>query len=493
MADWPSGKLYNQSMSRAHDSFNTALREKCLIDSDTTLLLAVSGGADSMVMLELFTSSSQPVSVAHFNHHIRTESGADAQLVERWCRQHGVPFYLGEGDVPAFAKAESLTLEEAARVLRYRFLSDCALKLGVSTLAVAHNADDQAETVLMHILRGSGLNGLGGLSYRSPLPYGEAGQHVIRPMLDLWREEIMTYALSRELPIAHDQTNQDTAHLRNRLRLELIPQLAAYNPNIKLALLRLAGISREGYGYIQSQIDAARQAIGAVTDVGEIVFLREPFLQLPAYMQKEVILSLMREREGQEGYDEPLIEKIRLLSARPTQHGQWMLGRDLWLGVDGQRVSLTKNKTSAPLSQYPQFSADKPLVLQGGGNVMLSNGWSIKIEMQQWRAGALDLPAAETAGNSIAMLDRDSIEGSLVVRRPVRGERFSPLGMTAGTQKLSDFFINQKVPAAYRQAFSLISDEAGVVWLPGLQIADRVKIKNTTTAVVVLRLLPPER
>ena len=231
-------------------------KQNSLFAPGTAVLAACSGGPDSLALLHLLLSLRErwqlQLAAAHFEHGIRgAASLADAAFVRDFCQARGVPFYLGQADVPGYASAQQLSLETAARTLRYRFLRSTAAKLGEGTrIATAHQADDQAETVLMRILRGTGVDGLAGIAPR-------AGE-LIRPLLCATRAEIEAYCRQQGLEPRHDATNDVPDCTRNRLRLELLPQLAAeYNPDISAALCRLAAIASEESSFIASASAAA--------------------------------------------------------------------------------------------------------------------------------------------------------------------------------------------------------------------------------------------
>ena len=192
------------------------------------VLCAVSGGIDSMALLHLLWMWSRRdgflLTAATFDHRLRPRSVEDVQFVVRWCEKHQIPCEIGGGDVAAYAGARGLTVEEAARSLRYRFLEDAADRAGADYIATAHNADDNGETLLLHLLRGSGLNGLGGIPPRRG--------RIIRPLLEITRAEIEDYAGENDLPHREDETNRDTAYTRNYLRHRVMPLLREKNPNL---------------------------------------------------------------------------------------------------------------------------------------------------------------------------------------------------------------------------------------------------------------------
>ena len=202
-----------------------------------TVLCALSGGRDSMallsVMLDLSVAEGFAVAAAHYNHHLRETARRDEDLAGAFCAARGIPFALGGGDVRAFARETGTSIEDAARTLRYRFLAETAEDLGADYIATAHHAQDNAETILMNLLRGTGLRGLCGI----PPVRGR----IIRPLLEVSREDINDYIETNALPYGEDETNADTAYTRNRLRHELLPLLEQISPG-SVARIALAGI-----------------------------------------------------------------------------------------------------------------------------------------------------------------------------------------------------------------------------------------------------------
>ena len=227
------------------------LKARSLLQRGDRVLCAVSGGADSLCMLMVLRRLSGligcTVEAATFDHRIRPEGAADAAFVQRICAEWVIPCHAGSGDVPAAAGASGAGLEETARRLRYAFLESVADKIGAQRIAVAHNADDNAETVLLHLLRGSGLNGLGGIA--------PARGRIIRPLLALSRAEIEAYCADRGISYVTDATNADTSYTRNYLRHQVLPLLREKNPKLLTAFGRTAESLRRDNAFLESEAD----------------------------------------------------------------------------------------------------------------------------------------------------------------------------------------------------------------------------------------------
>ena len=226
-----------------------------MIDLDLTslrgkkLLAAVSGGADSMCLLHLLAAAKLDVTAAHFEHGIRgEESLRDLRFVETWCREHGIPCLTGHGDVPGYALSNGMSLEQAARELRYAFLRNCAGKIGAEYILTAHNLDDNAETLLFNLTRGSGTAGLCGI----PTRRGE----ILRPLLSVSRTEIETYLEENHVPHVEDSTNREDAYTRNLIRHRVVPALREVNPRFAEAAARTAALSSIENRLVTTQEDS---------------------------------------------------------------------------------------------------------------------------------------------------------------------------------------------------------------------------------------------
>jgi tRNA(Ile)-lysidine synthase len=219
--------------------------------------VGVSGGPDSLTLLHGLFHLGYAVTAAHYNHGLRPDAGSDALHVQQVCVQMGIPFVSAASDVAEFARTEGMSIEEAARTVRYRFLFSEARRLGCAAVAVGHTADDQVETVLMHFLRGAGLAGLRGMQPFGVMPEWDAELPLIRPMLGVWRADVLAYCREQALEPVIDQSNTDTTYFRNRLRHELIPYLQEYNPRIKEVLWRMSQTAVGDYDVIEDVTSAA--------------------------------------------------------------------------------------------------------------------------------------------------------------------------------------------------------------------------------------------
>lgn len=419
---------------------------------DTAVLAAFSGGADSTaLLLELKRLSDAGalgrVTACHVHHGIRgADADADASFCKALCARIGVPFRCEYVDAPAFAKANGQSTEQAARTLRYRALRRVAAEEGCDAIAVAHHRGDQAETVLLHLIRGTGLRGLCGMRKRS----GE----LVRPLLDTDRADILRYLGERGQPYCVDATNADGDALRNRVRNELLPWLEKQNPAIVPQLCRTADL------LYADERELTRQAERAETDVGDD---RYRLSRLPDAVRDRVLLKKLRACT-----DTYTNRDVRTLSALLTaQTGTTVdLGAGLHAWVDHERLYVGSLTAQAEYAYR----------LLPGDTVETPHG---RLTAQWVEKAIIPCPPDE------AYLDAACIRGSLTVRPPKRGERFCPFGM-GGSKLLSDYLSDRKVPR-YRRDVPLVCDERGVLYVAGHTTDERARVTGETETVLYIR------
>ena len=243
------------------------LQQKCRLQIDRPIIVGVSGGPDSLCLLTLLQEAGYQVIAAHFNHRLRPEADTDAATVESIVARLGIPFVGAAGNVRQHAAERRLSIEAAARGLRYRFLFQQARLREAQAVAVGHTADDQVETVLMHFIRGAGLNGLKGMPYRTYLPEYDVELPLTRPLLDVWRAQTVAWCESHRLQPLHDASNDSLDFLRNRLRHELIPALETYNPRFREAVWRSGKTLSSDHDLLGEMLEPIwQQAVQSRTD-----------------------------------------------------------------------------------------------------------------------------------------------------------------------------------------------------------------------------------
>jgi len=463
---------------------NVCLKE-CSLKLDRPIVAGVSGGADSLCLLDCLWKAGFRVIVAHFDHSLRPESAEDAHRVAEAASQRGLPFVLERQDVAAYARDAGLSLEEAARVMRYRFLFRVARQQGAQAVVVAHHADDQVETVLMHLLRGSGLEGLTGMKGSRVQEVWDESIPLVRPLLGVWREEIEAYCREHGLEPVEDASNRDISFFRNRLRHELIPWLQTYNPRIKEVLWRSAQVLAGEAEVIEQAVETAWMQVACEVGPGKVALDREAFLALPIGLQRRLVrraMALLRPGLRDIGFE--VVERGVRFIAEPSRSGRLHLAQGLRLVSRGDRVLLLEGDTS-PFTgaEWPQLNEAAPLVLNVPGALELENGWRLQATWSE--AGS---EVYRSAGRWEAYLDADALVLPLLVRRARAGERFQPLGLGGRSQKLSDFWINVRLPREMRAAWPLVYSGEEIAWVPGYRLDHRFRVREGSRRLLHLKL-----
>ncbi len=452
------------------------------------LLIGVSGGPDSLCLLDICHRSGYAIIVAHFNHGLRQEADGEAAFVEQTARAMEVKFVSAKENVAEYAHSNKLSIEEAARFQRYTFLFTQARLHGAAGVAVAHTADDQVETVLMHLLRGSGLSGLKGMAFISqPNPWSQ-DIPLVRPLLSCWRTEIDQYCRDHGLHPVQDSSNQDSRYYRNRLRHELIPMLETYNPQARKILwntaLTLSGDEEIVGEVVRSVWDGCLLEQGP----GYLAFQRKGLLRLRQGVQRRLVReSLERLHPGLRDIDFETIERAKEYIISPPKTASVDLTAGIYLMFEAERIWIVAKGAILPVFNWPQMLTGVELSLDVPGEVCLAHGWRLKVEM----AGIDALPAGYVENDDPfqAWLSVEHLEMPLKVRTRRRGDRFQPLGMEMGSVKLSDLMINSRLPRRARSAWPLVCSKDAIVWVPGRRISHPARVVASTRHVVHLQLL----
>ena len=463
--------------------------ESLLTDVDPSLIqspivVAVSGGGDSLALLLLLDRLKDALKltlhVAHLDHGLRGRNAQeDALFVERMAGDLGLSSTLGLEDVKSYRAERGLSLEEAAREVRYSFLARVAAGLGARGVALGHTADDQAETVLMHILRGSGLAGLAGMSPLShqPSPVHEDGIVLLRPLLDVTRSETAAYCRWRGVTPREDETNRSLGFTRNRTRLELLPSLEVHNPRIREALLRLSSSASLDQSYILGE---ASRALGelATSDGSAVLIERGGFAALhPSIKRHALRLAYQSVAGSPEGLEHSHVEAMVRASEAGAGRSVDLPG-GLVFSVEYDSLGL---RPAGSGGGFPKaISGERPLVVPGETRIP---GWNVSARLLAPGEGSLD------TGPYSAMLDAERVGDTLHVRGRRPGDRFTPLGM-AGSKKLQDFMVDARIPADFRDSVPLVVSSEGVVWVVGHRIADWAKVTDGTREVLALDFTP---
>jgi tRNA(Ile)-lysidine synthase len=460
------------------DQFRRTIDRYHLLEKGDRLIVGVSAGVDSMVLLHLLNAYCEAfhlfLIVAHVNHGFRPEeSEKEAELVQKESEQLGLPFEYGQFNVKEFQKLSGFSPQDAARKIRFQFFDDLLKKHHAKKIALGHNADDQVETILLRLIRGSGLQGLKGIL---PLREGK----VIRPLLEVWREEIESFAIEKGIHFRLDSSNLKPDYLRNRIRLALIPSVEReYQPNFKKVLLRTSAILREENDYLERGTEEAYQTI-VQESKNTLSFKFSEYQSLHQAIQWRIIRKMMETIcaqgmvvEEREWSDVRQIHQ-RLCQPPPSfilelSHGIWIEKRYdiIELGRGGVRPS-------------PPFEVE---LIFPGRTIIEELGKEIVIEEVN---GAQFRDYKESL--TMAFMDYESLQFPLRIRNFRPGDRFHPLGIK-GTQKLKEFFIDHKVPKFERHKIPLVISGEMIAWIVGYRIDERVKITEKTKRVLKVKLV----
>ncbi len=459
------------------------LQKECRLEKDRLIVVGVSGGPDSLCLLEVLRLAGYPLLVAHFNHRLRPESDTEAAAVEELAARLKIPFVIGSEDVSVYAEKVGQSIEEAARHLRYSFLFEQARSHDAQAVAVGHNADDQVETVLMHFLRGAGLNGLKGMPYRTFLKVFDASIPLVRPLLDIWRAEIVAFCESNGLKPHYDPSNASPDYLRNRLRHALIPELETYNPKFREAAWRAAQTLREDHTLLQEFLDQAWNDCLLSHDLNKVLFDESKLKTYPLALRRQLVRRAVETlRPGLESSYATLERAAALLNDPAAKQIDLVGG--LQMLREAGRFYVFAVDSDLPSEQWPQMPADSPqLKVSIPGQVDLSSGWRLTGESPPSAA-----QAREQADHNVdplqVWLDADKLPLSLELRARRQGDRFEPLGMDGHSQKLTDFFVNEKLPQRARDRWPLLCAGETIVWVPGYRPAHPFRLTQTSHKVL---------
>lgn len=439
------------------------IREQRLFAPGDTIIVALSGGADSTALLDLLSrlpGFSPRLVAAHLNHCLRgPESDRDEEFVRSLAEQYHIPLECRRVDVKEHSRKERLNLEDAGRRARIGFLSELRESWHATAVAMAHHADDQAETVLMRLLRGAGPGGLAGMPYRN-------GREFIRPLLGVTRAELAAYLAERGLAWREDASNQDTAFMRNRIRHELLPILEQYNPAIRERLAATAAVLSDEHNLLnqltKDVVDRACTKDGD-TFTCSVRHLSE---QPPALRRRFLRLLLERLAGSLDHFTGRHIAAMERLLDSPRPNAVLNLP---------QRITALREYGSFVLRRTvaPQPSAMGELAITGTGYYPLPGGTSLTLT---------SVPAAaiaEPLTSDTALINPDRNPFPWHVRMFQNGDRIVPFGMT-GSKKVKELFIDAKVPFSQRRIIPLLFCGETLLWVCGLRASQLARLDDTS-------------
>lgn len=456
------------------DTVKKTIKKHHLFSPEERVVVAVSGGPDSVCLLSALRDLSQELGlmlhVAHMNHMFRgKESEDDATFVRELAGRFGIPATVSRFDVPRYCKERGYSSQEGARKVRYGFLQQVAHDTGSSRIATGHTADDQAETFLMRLVRGAGVAGLSGIPPKR--------DNIVRPLIEITREEVLMYLEERGLSCRIDSTNDQPIYTRNRIRRDALPVLKQFNPRIVETLAQEAALLRDEDAAVEAHLDGiAKHALVRTDD--ELVVRREAFATLPAAFQRRLFRKLVDLTET----DASLLslgqvdDALAFMAVAQT-------GRSLRLPYG---ITVIREYDRFIFSTHAGSAAFSREIPPTGCVDLQENGWQLRTAVVDSDAPAPD----EQNYRWQARFDYDKINPLLTLRSRRPGDWFQPAGMGGRSKKLQDYFVDEKVPLRKRDSVPLLCSGDDILWVMGLRTDERFLPGPGTKKVLVVTVWP---
>jgi tRNA(Ile)-lysidine synthase len=464
------------------------IRANNLIKPGQKILAAVSGGADSVCLLEILFGLQQELEIslhaAHLNHQLREEEAdGDALYVAELAEKLKIPFTIGKRDVAAYQLKNKLSLEEAAREVRYGFLYEVMRETGSACVAAGHTMDDQAETILMHILRGTGIRGLRGLQPEQNLKISGGNLTVIRPLLEVKRSETEDFCKRIGLFPRIDSSNESYSMLRNRVRHELLPLLTQYNPSVCDSLLRISSVAVDDLIYLDTVTEQNWHKI--VKRSGNTLIIdKNQFLDLHNSLKRNLLRFAVENLAGTlKDIETRHIEEIMQVLNKPAGRSV-NLPYGLVFYIDYDRFLIgTDIETISP---YPELDGQYKIKIPTDG---VYGEWHVKSEL--YHGDEIEKALLKSDEEKLtACFDYDKTGSEIIMRTRRSGDAFQPLGMDS-LKKVGEFMVDARVPRPWRSRIPVFCSSGQIIWLAGLRIDERVKVTAETRTALCLRLSFP--
>jgi len=459
------------------------IRNNRMIDSDDLVIAGVSGGADSICLLFLLEGLQKKLNftlaVCHINHGIRTDASDDEAYVKSICQKLGVSFFTLHADVPALSVKWKLSEEETGRKVRYEFFDRVAreeypdkYKDGKVKIAVAHHANDRAETFLLNLFRGTGLKGLESIQ--------PVRGNVIRPLLTLHRNEIESYLKERNIEFCTDSTNAEDTYLRNKVRNRIIPYVEEeISPRVIERINNTADLVKEADRFIDKQVCLAEERCMESAAENEVTFDCQKLLEEDPYIQSKLILKgISRVTDGAKDIGAVHVRAVLLLLATEGSHSV-----DLPYRVKAKKIY---NKLS--------ISAEEKIVLDENEEIEFLKDMEMNLEVKG--LGKITVTSFPCDEGKMAVIpqnkctkwfDYDKINKSLKIRKRLQGD-YLIINEAGNKKSLQDYMVDEKIPREERDSIRVVADQSHVLWVIGHRISSGFKVGNNTSRILQIRL-----
>jgi len=463
-------------MINFEDRFKKNLIKNNLIEHNDKILLGVSGGPDSLTMLNLFYNIKNKFNlkliVFHLNHSFREEADEEAAFVKIFCKKRNIQTIIEKYDVPEYVKANNLSPEEGARVIRFKFLNEIYKKENINKVSLAHNKDDLVETVLFNIFRGTGLRGLKGIDDDQKIN----GMEIIHPILIFYRSEILDYCNYKNLKPVFDPSNKSNLYSRNRIRNNILPLIEEQlNPNAKQVIAKMSDTIKEDFDFLEMYSQDVLKEILIESSQNNYILDLEKLKEIHPAIIKRIINIIIFNLKGSVDnfYYKHYSDIIKFIEENNT--GDLLdLPDDINLKISYDKLYVLKGT----------FKGEKPYskTIKGEGDFSLPFNQKLivkfKDDVLDWR---------NYKDDKYCLLDYNKVSLPFVVRNRKEGDKFIPLGMK-GHKKVKDYFIDKKVPDFKRDKIPLLFDNQDrLLWICGFRMDDRFKLTKESKKTVLLK------
>mgnify|MGYP006285757993 FL=1 len=458
------------------ERFKENLSDKHLVNNNDKLLLGVSGGPDSLTMLDLFYKIKEDLNLSllvfHLNHSFREESDEEAEFVKRFCDKRQIEAIIKKYDVPHYIKENNLSPEEGAREVRFKFLKEIYQKRDFDKISLAHNKDDLVETILFNIFRGTGMRGLKGIEDK--LKYN--GMELIHPILIFYRSEILDYCKYNNLNPVFDPSNESNLYSRNRIRNNILPLIEnQINENAKKVIAQMSETIKEDYAFIQTHSHKLLEDILMEKSAEKYILNLKELKEIHPAIIKRILNIILKELKGNVDnfYYKHYSDIIRFIEENKT--GDILdLPDNINLKISYDKLFVLKGAFESKETYSQKITEEGEYTLPFNQKLVLE----FKDDKLDWR---------NYKDKNYCLIDYDKVTFPLKVRNRKQGDKFIPLGME-GHKKVKDFFIDSKVPDYKRDEIPLLFDNNNrLIWICGYRMDDRFKLEEDSKKTILVK------